>query len=289
MVFLFNIFYQLGDSLAFLLLAAIGLAVIFGMMKIINLAHGEFITVGAYGTVVSGKVFNLPLPIAMAFGVIVTIIFGLILEKYIIRYLYGRPLDSVVATWGISLIVSQSFLVIFGPSYEGLQTPMGNFQLGEFSYSEYRIFLIFFALFLLFLLYYLFMKTSFGTLARATIENPSISSSMGVDVKNIYTTTFAIGAGLAGVTGALYAPTMTIVPSIGQAFIVSAFITVVTAGASPFVGLVPAAAFLGTVQTSVTFFYKSTFGLIAILCSVILIIRYLPNGFSGLILKKKSK
>jgi urea transport system permease protein len=93
MVFLFNIFYQFGDSLAFLLLAAIGLAVIFGMMKIINLAHGEFITVGAYGTVVSGKVFNLPLPIAMAFGVIVTIIFGLILEKLVIRYLYGRPLD----------------------------------------------------------------------------------------------------------------------------------------------------------------------------------------------------
>ena len=131
---------------------------------------------------------------------------------------------------------------------------MGNFQLGEFSYSEYRIFLIFIALVILFLLYYLFMKTSFGTLARATIENPSISSSMGVDVKNVYTITFAIGAGLAGVTGALYAPTMTIVPSIGQAFIVSAFITVVTAGASPFVGLVPAAAFLGTVQTSVTFF-----------------------------------
>ena len=103
------------------------------------------------------------------------------------------------------------------------------------------------------------------------------------------TATFAIGAGLAGVTGALYAPTMTIVPSIGQAFIVSAFITVVTAGASPFVGLVPAAAFLGTVQTTVTFFYKSTIGLIAILCAVILIIRYLPNGFSGLILKKRSK
>ena len=131
MVFLFNIFYQFGDSLAFLLLAAIGLAVIFGMMKIINLAHGEFITVGAYGTVVSGKVFNLPLPIAMAFGVIVTIIFGLILEKFVIRYLYGRPLDSVVATWGISLIVSQSFLVIFGPSYEGLQTPMGRLSVGR--------------------------------------------------------------------------------------------------------------------------------------------------------------
>ena len=287
MILLFNIIYQFGDALSFLLLSAIGLAVIFGMMKIINLAHGEFITVGAYATVISGKVLHLPLPIAMAAGVLVTILFGLILEKLVIRHLYGRPLDSVVATWGISLIISQSFLVIFGPSYEGLQTPMGNFKLGDYSYSEYRIFLIFFSISLLALLYILFMKTSFGALARATIEKPEIASSMGVNVKNVYSVTFAIGAGLAGVTGALYAPTMTIVPSIGQAFIVSAFITVVTAGASPFIGLVPAAAFLSTVQTSVTFFYKATIGIIALLFSVIIIIRFLPKGFRGLISKEK--
>ena len=287
MILLFNIIYQFGDALSFLLLSAIGLAVIFGMMKIINLAHGEFITVGAYATVISGKVLHLPLPIAMAAGVLVTILFGLILEKLVIRHLYGRPLDSVVATWGISLIISQSFLVIFGPSYEGLQTPMGNFKLGDYSYSEYRIFLIFFSISLLALLYILFMKTSFGALARATIEKPEIASSMGVNVKNVYSVTFAIGAGLAGVTGALYAPTMTIVQSIGQAFIVSAFITVVTAGASPFIGLVPAAAFLSTVQTSVTFFYKATIGIIALLFSVIIIIRFLPKGFSGLISKEK--
>jgi branched-chain amino acid transport system permease protein len=223
----------------------------------------------------------------MAAGVLVKILFGLILEKLVISHLYGRPLDSVVATWGISLIISQSFLVIFGPSYEGLQTPMGNFKLGDYSYSEYRIFLIFFSISLLALLYILFMKTSFGALARATIEKPEIASSMGVNVKNVYSVTFAIGAGLAGVTGALYAPTMTIVPSIGQAFIVSAFITVVTAGASPFIGLVPAAAFLSTVQTSVTFFYKATIGIIALLFSVIIIIRFLPKGFSGLISKEK--
>jgi branched-chain amino acid transport system permease protein len=164
---------------------------------------------------------------------------------------------------------------------------MGNFKLGDYSYSEYRIFLIFFSISLLALLYILFMKTSFGALARATIEKPEIASSMGVNVKNVYSVTFAIGAGLAGVTGALYAPTMTIVPSIGQAFIVSAFITVVTAGASPFIGLVPAAAFLSTVQTSVTFFYKATIGIIALLFSVIIIIRFLPKGFSGLISKEK--
>jgi branched-chain amino acid transport system permease protein len=254
MIFLFNLFYQFGDALSFLLLAAIGLAVIFGMMKIINLAHGEFITIGAYGTVVSAKILNLPLPLAMMTGVLVTVIFGYVLERIIIRHLYGRPLDSVVATWGISLIVSQSFLVLFGPSFEGLKTPLSNFQLGEYSYSQYRLLLIFISILILVLLYVFFLKSNFGTLARATIENPKIAATLGVKVDKVYMVTFCIGSALAGLTGAIYAPTMTIVPSIGQAFIVSAFVTVVTAGASPFIGLIPAASFLSLIQTSVTFY-----------------------------------
>lgn len=287
MIFLFNLFYQFGDALSFLLLAAIGLAVIFGMMKIINLAHGEFITIGAYGTVVSAKILKLPLPLAMIVGVLVTVVFGYILERIIIRHLYGRPLDSVVATWGISLIVSQSFLVIFGPSYEGLKTPLSNFQLGEYSYSQYRLLLIFISILILVLLYVFFLKSNFGTLARATIENPKIASTLGIRVDKVYTVTFCIGSALAGLTGAIYSPTMTIVPSIGQAFIVSAFVTVVTAGASPFIGLIPAAGFLSLIQTSVTFYYHATIGILALLFSVILIIRFLPNGFSGLLIKFK--
>ena len=286
MVLLFNIIFQVTDAISFLLLSAIGLAVIFGMMKIINLAHGEFITVGAYGTVVTAKM-GLPLPIAMACGVLVTVIFGFILERLIIRYIYGRPLDSVVATWGISLIVSQAFLIIFGPSTEGLKSPLGSFQVGDYSFSEYRILLIFSSFLILVLLYLLFMKSSFGTLARATIEKPVTSSALGVDVQKVYTITFCIGAGLAGLTGALYIPTMTAVPSLGQAFIVSAFVSVVTAGASPFIGLVPAAAFLGSFQTGITFFYHATIGLIGLLFAVIMIIRFLPSGFSGLIKRGK--
>jgi len=287
MVFLFNLFYQFGDALSFLLLAAIGLAVIFGMMKIINLAHGEFITIGAYGTVVSAKILKLPLPIAMFVGVLISVIFGYILERIIIRHLYGRSLDSVVATWGISLIVSQSFLVIFGPSFEGLQTPLGNFQLGTYSYSQYRLLLIAISILILVLLYIFFLKSSFGTLARATIENPKIASALGIKVENVYTVTFCIGSALAGLTGAIYAPTMTIVPSIGQAFIVSAFVTVVTAGASPFIGLIPAASFLSLIQTTATSYYHATIGILALLFSVILIIRFLPDGFSGLLTKLK--
>ena len=286
MVLIFNILYQLTDAISFLLLSAIGLAVIFGMMKIINLANGEFITVGAYGTVVTAKI-GLPLPLAMACGVVITVIFGFILERLIIRHIYGRPLDSVVVTWGISLIVSQSFLIIFGPSMEGLKSPLGSLQMGDYSFSEYRILLIFISFLILVILYFLFMKSSFGTLARATIERPITSSALGVDVQKVYTITFCIGAGLAGLTGALYIPTMTAVPSLGQAFIISAFVSVVTAGASPFVGLVPAAAFLGGIQTGITFFYHATIGLIGLLIAVIIIIRFLPSGFSGLMKRRK--
>jgi branched-chain amino acid transport system permease protein len=140
---------------------------------------------------------------------------------------------------------------------------------------------------ILILLYVFFLKSNFGTLARATIENPKIAATLGVKVDKVYMVTFCIGSALAGLTGAIYAPTMTIVPSIGQAFIVSAFVTVVTAGASPFIGLIPAASFLSLIQTSVTFYYHATIGILALLFSVILIIRFLPNGFSGLLIKLK--
>jgi branched-chain amino acid transport system permease protein len=178
-------------------------------------------------------------------------------------------------------------LVLFGPSFEGLKTPLSNFQLGEYSYSQYRLLLIFISILILVLLYVFFLKSNFGTLARATIENPKIAATLGVKVDKVYMVTFCIGSALAGLTGAIYAPTMTIVPSIGQAFIVSAFVTVVTAGASPFIGLIPAASFLSLIQTSVTFYYHATIGILALLFSVILIIRFLPNGFSGLLIKLK--
>lgn len=113
MVFLFNLFYQFGDALSFLLLAAIGLAVIFGMMKIINLAHGEFITIGAYGTVVSAKILKLPLPIAMFVGVLISVIFGYILERIIIRHLYGRSLELSGCNMGHKLDCFAVFLSNF--------------------------------------------------------------------------------------------------------------------------------------------------------------------------------
>lgn len=223
--------YQFGDAAAFLVLCASGLAIIFGMMGVINLAHGEFIMAGAYTTVTVAKL-GLPLPFAIACGALLAGLIGVLLERLVIRHLYGRPLDTIVATWGISLIASQGTLILLGPSLSDISTPLGSVQIGDLSYSIYRFVLMASAVAILGALYLLFNVTRFGVLARATIQVPHMAEALGVDTRLIYSLTFGIGAALAGATGGLYAPTMTLVPTMGSQFITEAFVTVVTGAAT---------------------------------------------------------
>lgn len=283
---LFAAFYQFGDTFAFLVLSACGLAVIFGMMGVINLAHGEFIMCGAYVTVMSTKA-GLPLPLAIFTGALVAGLIGMLLERLVIRHLYGRPLDTIVATWGISLIATQGTLILLGSTMQGIGTPLGSFTLGALSFSFYRVVLMLAALAILAALYLVFNKTRFGILARATIQVPEMAKSLGVNTNYIYALTFGLGAGLAGLAGGLYAPTMTLVPTMGSSFIVESFVTVVVGGADVFLGTAPAAAILAVVKATLTSVYGQLFGQIGLLVAVILVIRVLPNGLSGLFIKGK--
>jgi branched-chain amino acid transport system permease protein len=253
---LYSVIYQFGDNFAYLVLAALGLAVIFGMMGVINLAHGEFIMCGAYVTIICAK-RGIPLPIAMLF-------------------------DSVVATWAISLIVQQTMLLVAGPSMEGISTPFGSFMLGEYSFSTYRAVLPVIALGVLGALYWLFFKSNYGVCARATIQNANMAQCLGLRTDHLYTLTFALGAGLAGLTGALYAPTMTAVPTMGTNFIVQAFVSVVVGGANVIAGTTPAAAILAVIQTTLTALYGQLFGQIGLLLTVIVVIRLMPQGLGNL-------
>jgi branched-chain amino acid transport system permease protein len=277
-----NLIFQFLDSFAFLVLSAIGLAIIFGMMGVINLAHGEFITVGAYGTALS---FNagIPLPLSMLFGVVLTTAFGVIVELTVVRRLYGRLLDSMVATWGISLIMIQGLRVVFGSSLDSIGTPLGTIQYGGFSYSTYRVSLAAASVALLGVLYWLFTSTRFGTRARATIQDEEMSRALGVDTNRMYLFTFGIGSALAGLTGALYAPTITLVPGLGSSFLVEAFVAVVVGGASVLVGTVGAGALLGGVNALFSNLFGTFFGQIAMLLTTILVIRILPQGITGLV------
>ncbi|VVT07783.1 branched-chain amino acid ABC transporter permease [Rhizobium sp. EC-SD404] len=284
---LFAAFYQFGDAFAFLVLSACGLAIIFGMMGVINLAHGEFIMCGAYVTVMATRA-GIPLPLSILLGSLVAGIIGMALERLVIRHLYGRPLDTIVATWGVSLIATQGTLIVLGSTMQGVGTPLGSFVVGNLSFSTYRIVLIFAALAVLGGLYLLFNKTRFGILARATIQVSHMAEGLGVNTRHVYALTFGLGAALAGLTGGLYAPTMTMVPTMGATFIVEAFVTVVVGGADVFLGTAPAAVVLAVVKAGMTSWQGQLFGQIALLVAVILVIRLLPRGISGFILKERA-
>jgi branched-chain amino acid transport system permease protein len=283
----FNVLYQFTDSFALLVLASLGLAVIFGMMGVVNLAHGEFIMSGAYMTTYLANK-GAPLPVAILLAALGAGIMGAVLERLIVHRLYGRLIDSVVATWGIGLVMSQGALILFGPSIPSVSTPLGSFALGGSTYSWYRIVLALCALALLGLLYLLFMRTKYGMRARATIQNPEIAGSMGIDTRRMYTLTFGLGAALAGLTGGLYAPTTTVVPTFGSGFIVEAFVTVIVGGANVLVGAPLAGAILGGVNSVLAGSFGTFIARVGLLIATILVIRLLPRGISGLVARTRT-
>jgi branched-chain amino acid transport system permease protein len=278
----FNALYQFQVSFSFLLLSAIGLAVIFGMMGVINLAHGDFMMLGAYITTIAATQ-GVPLVLAILIAALGVAAFGAIVEILVVRRLYGRLLDSVAATWAVGLILSQGMLILTGPSMQGVSSPFGSFTVGQTSYSWYRVVLGVISLVLLALLYLLFMNTKFGLRARATIQDPAIARALGVDTPRMYTMTFALGSALAGLAGGLFALTATIVPFFGTNYIVEAFVTVIVGGANALVGTPLAAALLGAINAALGTEYGLYIGRVGLLLTTILIIRVLPDGISGLV------
>lgn len=267
---------------SFLILAAMGLAVIFGMMKVINLAHGEFIMIGAYLMTFCVNSLGLPFLMALIIAVVGTGLVGVIVDRLLISHLYGRTLDSVVVTWGLSMIIKQGFLVLFGPSLNGFPMPLNTIEVFGSKMSEYMIVLFVVSILLIIAMWILFHHTAFGLNARATIENANIAESLGIDTRGIYATTFGLGSGLAGLCGALYAPVISLTPNFGQSFLMQSFVTVIAGGAEPLIGTALGGSALGLLQSVLDVRVSSFFGLIGLLLAAIVIIRVLPGGFSSL-------
>ena len=274
--------FQFLNSFAFIILATVGLAIIFGMMGVINLAHGEFILVGVYGTALTFHA-GVPLPLAMVAGVLVTVVFGIVIERTIVKHFYDRLLDSMVATWGLALVIAQLLLIVFGSSLGSISTPMGNVAYGPYTSSVYRsIFLPVVAVLMLAGLYLLFTRTEFGIKARATIEDPETARAMGIDTDRMYVATFGIGSGLAGLTGALYAPALgSITPDRGSTFLIEAFIAVVVGGPSVIIGTLSAAGLLSVFNAVGSFFAGTFVGQMLMLLVAIVALRMLPDGITG--------
>lgn len=267
------------NNLGVLILAALGLAIIFGMMGIINLAHGEFIMIGAYSTAYSYHT-GLPLVIAILVGGVVTGTVGLIIERLFIRHLYHRPIDSMVATWGLSLIMTQGVLLLFGSQFQGIPTPFGPARFAGVSTSMYQLVLTVLALGLLVVSYSVFRWTKFGRHARATMQNEEMARCLGVDTSRIYMITFFAGAFVTGIAGGLLAPTVSLVPTLGGSFIIEAFVTVIVGGTNVLVGTFSSALSLSVISGIGSQLFGTLVGRVALLLTAIIIIRILPQGIS---------
>lgn len=279
-----------GISLSsILLLAAIGLAITFGLMGVINMAHGEFMMIGAYTAYVvqnlfasaGDAVFGAYVPVAIVASFVVAAALGLVLEKLVICRLYGRTEDSLLVTWGVSLILQQAARNIFGASNVGVEVPaymMGSLQIGGVYLPYTRIWILVIALASLAAVYVLMFRTRWGRNIRAVMQNREMASSLGVNTRRIDGVTFAFGCGLAGLAGCTLTWIGLIGSGLGQNYIVNAFMTVVVGGVGSIFGSVFGAGFIGIGQSAFEFVTDASMGQVLIFVCIVILLQFKPKG-----------
>src|ERR1700692_318666 len=272
---------QVLYAIASLALISVGLAIIFGMMRVINLAHGEFLMLGGYAAIV-GTSHGISIWIAMlVVAPIVVGIIGVIVELTIIRFLYGPMVDNMLATWGFSLFLVGLTTAIFGNTTVGISAPLGSFQIGAYRTSGYTLFVIAVAAVVMAGIFAVMRWTRLGLIARGTMQNANMAAALGVNPPRVYAVTFGIGAALSGLAGAVLAPVSGVFPTIGVAYVAKSFITVIGGGAAILSGTVSASALFGTINQVATFATTPVFGEVALLAAAIVLIRLLPQGITG--------
>ena len=277
---------QVLTGVAVLVIVSLGLAVVFGMMRVINLAHGEFMMLGAFAAVLASGA-GLSLWVAMLVVAPVAVgLFGLLVERLLIRRLYGRMVDTMLATWGLSLALVGGMTMLVGNSVSGVSAPLGSVGIGGFRTSGYDLFLIGAAAALSLGVWAALRFTRWGLVARGTMQDAETASALGVAPDRVYAATFAAGAALSGLAGALLAPLSGVVPTMGAAYIARAFITVITGGAAILAGTLSASGLLGTVSTLGTFLSTPVLGEVAMLAVAIVLLRLLPRGITGRVFRR---
>ena len=272
---------QVLYAIASLALISVGLAIIFGMMRVINLAHGEFLMLGGYAAIVAtSHGVSIWLAILVVAPIVVGII-GLVVERTIIRFLYGRMIDTMLATWGLSLFLVGLTTAIFGNTTVGISAPLGSIQIGAYRTSAYTLFVIAVAAMVLGAIFAVLRGTRLGLIARGTMQNPAMAAALGVNPSRVYAVTFGAGAALTGLAGAVLAPVSGVFPTIGVAYVAKSFITVIGGGAAILSGTISSSAVFGTINHIATFVTTPVFGEVALLAAAIVLIRLLPQGITG--------
>lgn len=261
-----------------LFVVAMGLLVVFGVLKIINFAHGAFLTLGAYAGLATTSLALSPWlswPLAFVVGAVA----GLLVERLIVRPLYARPLDAILATWGLGIVISQIITLGFGREVQFAQSPLSGTVgiLGE-TYSAYRLALLAVAVVLGLAFAGLIEGTRLGLSARAVIMNEDLARGLGIDTSRVRLVTFVIGCGLAALAGALITPLSSVDPNMGVPWLINAFMLVMVAGSS-FATLALAALVLGGAQVAVSTYLSPILGGMTIVVMAALVLRLRPAGF----------
>ncbi|MBI4274355.1 MAG: urea ABC transporter permease subunit UrtB [Rhizobiales bacterium] len=276
-----------------LLLAAIGLAITFGVMGVINMAHGEMVMLGAYTTFVvqetirvnNPALFDYSLLIAVPLAFLVSGAVGILIERGIIRFLYGRPLETLLATWGLSLILQQAVRTIFGPTNREVGNPSwmsGAFEIGQINVTYNRLWIIVFTLAVFAALLALLRFTRLGLEMRAVTQNRPMAAAMGIRTSRIDALTFGLGSGIAGIAGVALSQIDNVSPNLGQGYIIDSFMVVVFGGVGNLWGTLVGAFALGVANKFLEPFAGAVLGKIAILVLIILFIQKRPRGLFAL-------
>jgi urea transport system permease protein len=288
----------IGLSLgSILLLVALGLAITYGAMGVINMAHGEMVMIGAYVTVLSGIWLGTNIFVAIPLAFVVTALLGLLIERIVVRRLYGRLLDTLLATWGIAILIQQAVRLEFGLSFLGIHIEglgpglqkvdvpamlQGTLSIGGAGINRYRTFIILVTAVLALLTWFLIYRTTLGMQVRSIIRNPKMAAACGIDVTQVNALTFAFGSGLAGVAGVMMSGFKTVFPDMGTPMVVDGFLVVVMGGVGSLLGSVFSAGILGEIDGLVAAATNDILARAVVFAVVIAIIVLRPKGLFAL-------
>ena len=279
-------------------LMALGLAIIFGQMGVINMAHGEFMILGAYMTYLCAQLFQTYLPIlfpayfflAMIVAFIASGLMGYAVERLLIRHLYRRPLDTLLATWGLSLILQQAYRSIFGAREVGVDLPpwmLGSLNLTDTIQVQINgLFVITLTLGITMAVGYLMYRSNWGKQVRAVVSNRAMAGAVGIDTEKVDAYTFALGCGIAGVAGSAFTMIGSTGPTAGQLYIVDTFLVVVFGGAQSLLGTILSAFSISQTQSTLEFFLSGSIAKVLTLLTVVGILMLRPQGLFALKIRK---
>jgi len=267
------------NSSSLILMAALGLAIICGLMNVINLAHGELIMIGAYTSFYTTTVLHAPFFIGMIAAFVFTGIVGMLLEIILIKKLYSRPSETLLATFGISIILQQLVRLLCGPDLKHIAVPFdGQLSFGNLIIPVYNIFTVLVVILVLLLTAVLFFKTAFGKKLRAITQNRNMTECLGIDTSRIDTWTFAYGSALAGLAGAMLSPVRSVSPFMGSAYMVDSFMTVVVGGVNSIFGTAVGSAMVGESVAVLGGLGNEITAKVLVFIFIIIIIRFKPEG-----------